>query len=252
MHTLTERDIAYDMLYGTKSSGMTYMTATLEAAHPRCRETFHRLHEDAMRAQWSLWQFLHHKGEYRVDSAPYDEIEQVRRRMEHLCQTHGDQQRGQREAAYAGADSRSWNEQRGDARSRGWSDGRAQEGRWSTSGNGSGSGSYGGTSDGVRFEAGRNLPQGTRFEADRPLGASDPSYTGSSAYTGAGAGNAASGSYQSRSGGSGRGEGYRGDDIRGRSGARPADGSRNNFGENTWSATETRYSQTNPAPSYRS
>ena len=250
MHTLTERDIAYDMLYGTKSSGMMYMAAMLEAAHPRCRETFHRLHDGAMRTQWSLWQFLHHKGEYRIGSAPHEEIEQVRRRMEHLYQTHRDRHHGQREAAYAGVDGRSWNEQRGDPRSRGWSDG-----RWSAAGNGSGSGFYNGDSDNVRFTAGNNLPQGTRFEADRPMtGTSiDQPYAGSSAYAGTGGGVSASASSPA---GPGRGDSYRGDDDRGRRGvgigARPTEGSRNNFGENTWSASETRYPQASPSPSYRS
>ncbi len=250
MHTLTERDIAYDMLYGAKSSAMTYMAAMLEASHPRCRDTFRRMHDGAMRSQWSLWQFLHQKGEYRTHAAQYDEVEQVRRRMEHLQQTHRERHQGQQEFTHAGsAEGRSWNEPNGDSRSRDWSDG-----RWSASGNGAGSGFYGGPDNGVRFAAGNNLPQGTRFEADRSMGGGgDRAYAGSSGYAGTGGGPQNSTAVTS---GPGRGDGYRNDDDRGRRGAgigaRPADGSRGNFGDNTWSAGETRYPQAGPSSSYRS
>lgn len=113
MHTLTERDMAYDLLYGAKQCSHGYMAALLEAASPRCREVLHRLQDDCLRDQWRVWQFLHAKNEYRTDEATRQEIEDVRRRMEHLIRSR-EGQMGREEGGrwdggrYAGAYANRW------------------------------------------------------------------------------------------------------------------------------------------------
>ena len=84
MQILTDRDVAYDILYGCKQGAEAYMMATIESASPRCREVFHRLHDDCLRSQWRVWELLHRNSEYRVDTAARQEIEDVRQRMEQL------------------------------------------------------------------------------------------------------------------------------------------------------------------------
>ena len=105
MQNLTERDMAYDILYAAKLAATGLMDATLEAATPACRDIFHRLHDDWMRDQWRVWQFLYHKGEYRVSEAPRAEIEGVRQRLSRLARSHGAAGRPQAVGAadYAGA-----------------------------------------------------------------------------------------------------------------------------------------------------
>ena len=88
MQKLTDRDIAYDILYGCKQGAMVCMDATLESASPHCRDIFHRLHDDHLRDQWRVWQFLHHKGEYRVAAASRQEVESTGQRMERLARSH--------------------------------------------------------------------------------------------------------------------------------------------------------------------
>ena len=112
MRSLNDRDIAYDLLYGCKQGAQSYMASLLESATPRCREVMHRLHDDCLRDQWRVWQFLHQRNEYRVDEANRQEVDSARSRMEHLARTH-DAASG---FAARGADG-------------GWG-GRAEEGRW--------------------------------------------------------------------------------------------------------------------------
>jgi hypothetical protein len=86
---MTDRDVAYDILYAEKMGAECYLFGLLEAATPRCREVFHRLHDDCLREQWRVWQFLHERNEYRVSAASRSEIEGVRRRMAELAGNHG-------------------------------------------------------------------------------------------------------------------------------------------------------------------
>ena len=191
MQNLTDRDMGYDILYGTKSSGLAYMEAVLESASPRCREIFHRLHDDCLRSQWHVWQFLHERQEYRIQEAQRQEVDGTRQRMSHLCRTHNI---GAHQTAGAGTETGRWESgsRTPDGNGAGsWSDAREggrwddREGRWSegatahgrasqyglagstyggpTTGNTTATGSAGG----INFEPDRNMPEGTRFESDR-------------------------------------------------------------------------------------
>lgn len=122
MHTLSDRDVAYDLLYGCKSTSHMYMQAVLESANTRCREVFHRIHDDGLRSQWRIWRFLHSRDEYQTETAQRSEVDSVRQRMEHLCQTH-DAVRPQ----YAATGAR-------EAEGR-WEGNRPEEGRWNEGGN---------------------------------------------------------------------------------------------------------------------
>lgn len=210
MHNLSDRDIAYDLLYGCKSSASLYCQAVLESASPRCREVFHHIHDDGLRSQWKIWRLLHNRNEYRTAPADRREVDGVRQRMEHLAHTHQEAVRPQ----FAGmgghdVDGARWNEgPRWDERgNREFHDNQWNEsgpspygastrapaysgtagypaGGYNTSGGyGSGvsggynsagvtqgaslAGAYGGSTGGVNFEAGRNMPEGTRFEPER-------------------------------------------------------------------------------------
>lgn len=127
LRNLSDRDLAYDLLYGCKDAAQGYMLALMEAATPRCRDLFQRLHDDSLRDQWRIWQFLHQRNEYRVDQASRQEVESVRERMQQLTRTHS-----ARMADIGGA---SWN-QRGEANWGGRMDGgrgdanRMDGGRW--------------------------------------------------------------------------------------------------------------------------
>lgn len=251
MQNLSERDIAYDLLDGCKASATTYMQAVLESAAPRCRDTFHRLHDDALRSQWRMWQFLHARKEYRTDAADRQEVESLRHRMEHLWHTHQEAERGPVDGRYEGWEtpaSSHWEETRQPS---GWQQesggfgyaaaGSALAGAgYANPGaayrGGGGSMPYGG---GVSFEAGRNLPDGTRFEAEHNFA------TGAGEVERGGNGNAGGGT---RYGGTGLRHDAPGANWNDRSspvgiGAQPSDGSRRSFGENTWSAESTRKSQ---------
>ena len=139
MQELTDRDIAYDLLYGAKGSALAYMEATIESASPRCRETFHRLHDDCLQDQWKLFQMLHRRNEYRVDQVSQSEVATVHQHMAHLRRTH----EGREQNAGGGRwEDRGWNEP--------------------TYAGGNG---YRGSD--VNFEPDRGLPRGTRFEAER-------------------------------------------------------------------------------------
>lgn len=222
MQNLTDRDMGYDLLYGTKSGALGYMEAVFESSSPRCREIFHRLHDDELRSQWRIWQFLHQRQEYRTEPAQRQEIEGIRQRMTHLCHTH---EIGAGQAVGAGIEGGRWE---GEAHSAGgygsgaegrraarradtqerWADGREggrwddREGRWSegergresaygltgsthggpTTGNYAATGSTGG----ITFEPDRSMPEGTRFESERGF-AETGGYAGSAMGTGTGA-----------------------------------------------------------------
>ena len=202
MENLTDRDMAYDVLYGTKQAAMLFMEATLESASPACRHLFHRLHDDAMRDQWRLWQFLHGKAEYRVEAAGRAEIDGVRRRMEHLWQSH----RGTAAAGRGGYENASRG-RAGDSARGGWEDRSAWDGapegsdwygapagpRYGTPGyaaSGSSSSAYGAwnqAESGVAFEPAGALPQDTQFESERgfaaPRAGTAPSAYGSAPST---------------------------------------------------------------------
>ncbi len=213
MQNLSDRDIGYDILYGTKSAAMEYMAAVLESSSPRCREIFHRLHDDALRSQWKVWQFLHQRQEYRTAEAHPQEVDGVRQRMAHLCRTHNI---GGQQPVGVGADTTGFQAEgaRGGHGGQGhWGDGREggrwdeREGRWSEAGAGYGrqgthglagstyggatTGNYAatGSSAGINFEPDRNMPEGTRFESDRGFaeGSMGNAMTGSAFGPGAGA-----------------------------------------------------------------
>lgn len=182
MENLTDRDMAYDILSGTKQAAMLFMEATLESASPACRHLFHRLHDDEMRDQWRIWQFLHSKGEYRVEAASRSEIDGVRRRMDHLCQTHRIAGAAGRSSYQNAAQGRGAESGRG-----GWEDRPAWDGapegadwygspagpRYGTPGyaaSASSSTAYGAwnqAESGVAFEPASGLPQDTQFESER-------------------------------------------------------------------------------------
>lgn|GEM_PF-5119511 len=300
MHNLSDRDIAYDLLYGCKSTSQLYMQAVLESASPRCREVFHRIHDDGLRSQWKIWRFLHNRNEYRTDPADRREIEGVRQRMEHLCQTHQDAVRPQ----FAMAGAREGEGARWDERDNRWGEsGQAPYGGGMRSGTGygtapnGGTGAYGpagysagvnastggaygqggyasggaagyasGTSTGgtygagINFEAGRNLPDGTRFEAERGFAegydggrrqAAGGNAWGETGYSGGGdrsrygagtsAGRWNTGAGRAETQGSNWNERQDRDAPTG-VGARPADGGRRGAGENNWAAETTRRS----------
>jgi hypothetical protein len=184
--------MAYDMLYGLKSAALHYMEAVLESANARCREIFHRLHDDCLRAQWRVWQLLHERREYRIHEADRREVEDVRQRLIDLCRTHGvaasaaggmhepepamvgggqggrweESGRWAGETRYGGSagtghwqDGGRWEARRsGDAAERGWAEPRGYGEAGSEERPGEG---------GVRFEPGPNLPPETRFAPER-------------------------------------------------------------------------------------
>jgi hypothetical protein len=122
---LNDRDIAYDLLYGCKSGAQAYMASLLESATPRCREVMHRLHDDCLRDQWRVWQFLHQRSEYRVDEATRQELDAARSRMEHLARSHDSGPalagRGAAEGGWGGTgrwEPGRWNAREEDARNR--------------------------------------------------------------------------------------------------------------------------------------
>ncbi|HVB10823.1 MAG TPA: spore coat protein, partial [Bacillota bacterium] len=185
MQRLTDRDIAYDLLYGAKSGALAYMEAVLESASPQCRDAFHSLQDEQLRSQWRVWQFLHQHEEYRTEPAERREVEGVHRRMSELCQTHqptavgardeagrgggyGDGARYEsgQEGAFRGEAGWRSDDRRGRGNEAGAAGGYAGAGT-GTVGAGMGTGTYGAQSGSVDFEAGRGLPEGTRFEADR-------------------------------------------------------------------------------------
>jgi hypothetical protein len=97
MPGITERDIAYDMLFGCKAAAELYCTAALEAAHHDVYHMFRELQHHAHETQHRVWEYLHRRNEYRVSEAHPREIEECRQRMERLAQDH---------LAYAGATAR--------------------------------------------------------------------------------------------------------------------------------------------------
>ena len=227
MQNLTDRDMGYDMLYGTKSSAMTYMDAVLESANPRCREIFHRLHDDALRSQYKLWQFLHQRQEYRIQQAERQEIDGVHQRMAHLCRTH---EIGAHQAAGTAADGGRWEAENRAPAAYGagrWTDARngggwdEREGRWSDGGSNYGhepaygasgsihgspsAGNYvgAGAPAGITFEPDHNMPEGTRFESDRGFAEGNQYATTAGASAGAGYGGPAPSSHFSGAGASG-------------------------------------------------
>jgi hypothetical protein len=148
MQNLTDRDRAYDILYGTRHAAGLFMEATLESASPNCRHLFHRLHDDSIRDQWRVWQFLHHKGEYRVTEASRNEVNSTLSRMDHLWQTHraaggrgGFEPDAGRWDGAAGSRRPAW-----DDRERRWDDAPAYAGV--PAGTGYGGGWYGSAGDG--------------------------------------------------------------------------------------------------------
>ena len=178
MHQLSDRDMAYDMLYGCKAGATLAMEGLMESASPRCREVFHRIHDEELRCQWQLFELLHRRAEYEPRPADRREVDSVRQRMEQLRRTHaavaGQQGYGQ---SYNGANR--WGE-------RTWSETAAI----GTGATGTFSGGYG--SSNVAFEPDRGLPQGTHFESDRAWGDSGQrypaEYEAGRAYTTAGVG----------------------------------------------------------------
>lgn len=163
MDRITDRDIAYDSLYGCKALATVYMEATMESASNRMRNLFHRLHDDCLEDQWRIWQYLHRKNEYRVDEISAQAMDGMRRRMEHLARTH--RERAERGAGGSGGfwqGERSWNESYPEA--------------------GSFRGRDGGSRD-VGFDPAPNMPNGTQFEPDREF-AGGGAYASESAYGG--------------------------------------------------------------------
>jgi hypothetical protein len=88
MRGITERDIAYDMLFGSKASAKLYCEASLEAAHQNVYHLFRELEHHAHESQHRIWEYLHRRSEYRVEEAHPRDIEEVPQRMERLAQDH--------------------------------------------------------------------------------------------------------------------------------------------------------------------
>lgn len=152
--------MAYDMLCGCKNTATLAMEALMESASSRCREIFHRIHDDELRAQWQLFELLHRKGEYELHPADRRMVESVRQRMEHLRRTHA-------QMAAVGASASSQQDGSGYPSSYNGS-GRWSERNW-TEPAGVGAGNpFGGYAAGnVAFEPDRGMPQGTHFESER-------------------------------------------------------------------------------------
>lgn len=88
MQGMTDRDIAYEILIGTKQTAAGYCQAALEAATPSCFRTFMELHERAQESHRRVWEFLHQRQEYQVSEAHPQEVQAVRDRMERLRDDH--------------------------------------------------------------------------------------------------------------------------------------------------------------------
>jgi hypothetical protein len=237
MHQLNDRDMAYDMLYGAKDTATLTMTAIMESASPRCREVFHRIHDDHLQDQWRIYQLLHRKGEYRASQADRQEISGVRQRMEHLRQSH---ERPSGHQSFNGNSGGRWDD-------RGWNEPSAVG---AAAGAGYGTG-------GVSFEPDRGLPAGTRFESEQgwgePAHRSQGDYESGRTYAtaGVGTGNATEGaaagaSYGGRAGwstGAARTTGtWQEGDARSGSGSRQPEGTARTNGEGNWGSEETRRS----------
>jgi hypothetical protein len=105
MQGITDRDIAYDMLFGCKQTAHGYCQAALEAASPSLYRTFMEMHERAQESHRRIWEYLHRRQEYRVSDAHPQEVQSARDRMERLRDDHlrGDAARGE-----APRESRPW------------------------------------------------------------------------------------------------------------------------------------------------
>ena len=88
MRGITERDIAYDMLFGSKAATKLYCEASTEAAHQNVYHLFRELEHHTHESQHRIWEYLHRRNEYRVEEAHPRDIEEVRQRMERLAQDH--------------------------------------------------------------------------------------------------------------------------------------------------------------------
>jgi hypothetical protein len=88
MRGITERDIAYDMLFGSKTASKLYCDASLESAHPNVYHLFRELEHHTHESQHRIWEYLHRRNEYRVEEAHPRDIEEVHQRMERLAQDH--------------------------------------------------------------------------------------------------------------------------------------------------------------------
>jgi hypothetical protein len=165
MPGITERDVAYDMLYATKANAELYCHAALESAHHNVYHLFRELEHHTHESQHRIWEYLHRRNEYRVEEAHPRDIEDTRQRMERLAQDHlthagrGDYGRYPNTTVgggYGGTPA--------------WSTSGANYGTGTAYGSGYGSGgsfapSYGGTesrSDWNRGESSRNLPDWAR------------------------------------------------------------------------------------------
>ncbi len=88
MRGITERDVAYDMLFGSKTASKLYCEASLESAHQNVYHLFRELEHHTHESQHRIWEYLHRRNEYRVEEAHPRDIEEVRQRMERLAQDH--------------------------------------------------------------------------------------------------------------------------------------------------------------------
>lgn len=88
MQGITERDIAYDMLFGSKQTAHLYNEASLESSHHNVFHMFRELEHHCVENQHRIWEYLHRRNEYRVDEAHPQQIQETHQRMEHLAQDH--------------------------------------------------------------------------------------------------------------------------------------------------------------------
>ncbi len=168
MHQLSDRDMACDLLYGCKSGATLAMEALMESASPRCRDIFHRIHDEELRCQWQVFELLHRRAEYEPRPADRRDVDSVRQRMEQLRRTHvpvaGQVGYGPGyQPGYNGANR--WSD-------RNWSEPAAV----GSAATGTFAGGY--ESSNVAFEPDQGLPQGTHFESERGWGESGQRYQG--------------------------------------------------------------------------
>ncbi len=103
MQGLTDRDIAYDILFATKQTSSDYCTGALEAASPTAFRMFMQLHDRTQDTHRRVWEFLHQRQEYRVSEAHPEEVRSAQQRMERLRenQMHGATERWEDRGRFA-------------------------------------------------------------------------------------------------------------------------------------------------------
>ena len=65
-HQLTEKDIAGDVLTGTKHMAQCYMTAVMESQDQNLRQTFKDFHDQCLNDQERIFQIMQKNGWYKV------------------------------------------------------------------------------------------------------------------------------------------------------------------------------------------